>query len=395
MNRAQAPGGGDSPGDGSASRLSKNNRQGTSDPVQPSDLPGPSRRPLAVLAGTTLRDEARAAKYGPGEVVPLSQLAADDLDGDPEIQARPTYRVVDEWRRWMESYQNSHIEFESDDGETIRAPLENSYQDRYARRYYAKLKDFERGARREFEEPTAVMLTLTASHRNAEGGWRCPADHLRDVIDGWNTARKQLHQTLSGADWEYVRIVEPHADGYLHVHVGVVIDAASVDRLDAERFRPVMESHVRECESAGSEAHGLGGVGLDDAVSVGEDVDSIAGYLAEYLSLYNGESALEAPMNEQVAHATTWATNTRRLDFSNGAQAVIADEQFRRETGLRPEDRGEAPAAEQDDDGIGWEVTRLCEVEGRSPDYYDPTSGGVEGGPIDGRDGVDPPKRVG
>jgi hypothetical protein len=348
-----------------------------------------------VREGTTLRDEARAAKYGPGEVVPLSKLSAGDLDGDPEIQARPTYRVVEEWRRWMRDYQNSHIEYESDEGETVRAPLENSYQDRYARRYYAKLKDFERGARREFDDPATVMLTFTASHRNAEGGWRCPADHLRDVVDGWNTARKQLHQVLSGARWEYVRIVEPHADGYLHVHVGVVVDRASVDGLDAERFRPVMRSHVGRCESAGSEAHGLDRVGLGDAVSVGEDVDSIAGYLAEYLSLYNGESALEAPMNEQVAHATTWATNTRRLDFSNGAQQVIADEQFRRETGLRAEDRGECGAAEPDDSETGWEVARLCEVEGRSPAYYDPTSGGVDGGPIDGRAGVDPPRSVG
>jgi hypothetical protein len=345
-----------------------------------------------VRSGATLRDEARAVRFGPGDVVPLAKIGADGLDADDEIQARPTYKVVREWRRWMRSYGNSHIEYESDEGEVVRAPLENSYQNSYARRYYARLKDLERSVAREFDSLTTVMLTFTASHRNAEGGWRCPADHLADVVGGWNTARKQLYHVLDGERWEYARILEPHRDGYGHVHVAVFVDT---DDLDAERFRPVMRSHVGAVGPAGSEAHGLDQAGLGDAVSVSADLESLAGYLSEYLGAFaDGETALDRPMNEQVFYATTWATNSRRLDFSNGAQALIADERFRRETGLRPEDRGGAESAESADESGGgptWEVRSLCEVEGREPRYYDPTSGGVEGGPIDGRGGVDPP----
>lgn len=399
MSRPQGPGGADVGPDGSPSRLSKNNRQGTSEPVEPSDLPGPSRRPVAVQAGTTLRDEARAVKVGPGNVVPLSKIGDDNLDPDDEIQALPTYRVVREWRRWMRSYRNSHIEYQSDEGETVRAPLENSYQTGYARRYYARMKDLERAVERVYESLTTVMLTFTASHRNAEGRWRCPADHMSDVRDGWDTARKHLYDVLDGHRWEYARIMEPHRDGYGHLHVAVFVET---DGLDAERFRPVMESHVRRVESAGSEAHGLKQVGLGDTVSVSAELDSLAGYLSEYLGAYTDGTALDRPMNEQAFLAVTWATNSRRLDFSNGAQALIADERFRRETGLRPEDRGEAesggesgPSDGATSEGPTWEVRSLCEVSDREPNYYNPTSGGVEAGPIDGRDGVDPPRRVG
>ena len=398
MSRAQGAAGADVGPDGSVSRPSKNNRQDRAGAPEPSELPGPSRRPVAVKAGTTLRDEARAVKVGPGEVVPLSKIGADGLDPDDEIQARPMYRVVEEWRRWMRSYENSHIEYESDEGETVRAPLENSYQTAYAKRYYARLKDLERAVEREYESLTTVMLTFTASHRNAEGNWRCPADHLSDVREGWDTARKQLYQMpeLRGVNWEYARILEPHKDGYGHLHVAVFVET---DDLDAEAFRPVMRSHVNRVESAGSEAHGLETPGLGETVSVGGDgeIESLAGYLSEYLGAFAEGTALERPMNEQVFLATTWATNSRRLDFSNGAQELIADEKFRRETGLRPEDRGGAEACEsggEGEDGTTWEVRSLCEVEGREPRYYDPTTGGVEGGPIDGREGVDPPKSV-
>jgi hypothetical protein len=339
-------------------------------------------------------------KVGPGDVVPLSKIGDDALDPDDEIQARPTYRVVREWRRWMRSYRNSHIEYQSDEGETVRAPLENSYQTAYAKRYYARMKDLERAVEREYESLTTVMLTFTASHRNAEGGWRCPADHISDVRDGWDTARKHLYDVLDGYRWEYARILEPHQDGYGHLHVAVFVEA---DGLDAEAFRPVMESHVRRVESAGSEAHGLDVDGLGDTVSVGDDgeIDSLAGYLSEYLGAFTDGTALDRPMNEQAFLAVTWATNSRRLDFSNGAQSLIADERFRRETGLRPEDRGGDESADEsaasdgaESEGPTWEVRSLCQVSDREPNYYDPTSGGVDGGPIDGRDGVDPPRRV-
>jgi len=80
----------------------------------------------------------------------------------------------------------------------------------------------------------------------------------------------------------------------------------------------------------------------------------------------------------------------------------MARERFRRETGLRPEDRGEAMAADRDDrdgaeaasettEATGWSVNSICTVNGRTPTYSDPTTGGVDTTEISGRSGVDPP----
>jgi hypothetical protein len=98
-------------------------------------------------------------------------------------------------------------------------------------------------------------------------------------------------------------------------------------------------------------------------------------------------------------YAVTWATGTRRLDFSNGAQDLIRGEKFRRETGLRPSDRGgceSARAAAEADggDGSGWAVDSICTVRHGSPEYADPTTGGADTTAISGRSGVDPPPDI-
>ncbi|MFD1687636.1 hypothetical protein ACFSAS_18840, partial [Halobellus litoreus] len=254
------------------------------------------------------------------------------------------------------------------------------------------------GVAREFDGMNTAMLTLTASHQNAKGGWRCPADHMRDIMEGYDAARKQLHQVLSGRRWEYARVWEPHADGYGHLHIAVFVEDDG-DDLDAGDFEPVMRSHVENCDPAGSKAHAVDG----DAVSVRDDVENLGSYISEYIGIF-GDETLNRPMTEQMFYAVTWATNTRRVDFSNGAQDLMAREQFRRETGLNPEDRGGEmmerwkdggdPDGEDNDSGQGWEVRQICTVNSGRPEYADPTTGGVETTAIAGRSGVDPPPQI-
>jgi hypothetical protein len=350
--------------------------------VAPGDLPdGTGLRPLSVEPERRLRDEA-----------------VHELSDGP--QARPWYAVLSEWRDWYDGYLRSNIEFDGPDGETVRTELENSYMPKYGKRYYAKLKDFERGVAREFDGMTTAMLTLTASHRNAKDGWRCPADHMRDIMDGYDAARKQLHQVLNGRRWEYARVWEPHADGYGHLHIAVFVedDDGRAD-LRADDFEPVMRSHVENCRSAGSKAHDPAG----DSVSVRDDVENLGSYISEYIGIF-GDETLNRPMTEQMFYAVTWATNTRRVDFSNGAQDLMSREQFRRETGLRPEDRGGKslerwketgdPDGDTGPDVGGWEVSSICTVNHRRPEYADPTTGGVETTAIRGRSGVDPPPEI-
>ena len=375
------------PADGSdaVSRPSLNNRHGPRESlshgdlaVEPDDVPSDAGlRPLSVEAGRILRDEAVRAR-----------------DGEP--QARPTYAVLSEWRDWYYGYLNAHIEYEGPDGEMARTRLENSYQPQYGKRYYAKLKDFERATEREYEGLTTVMLTLTASNENAKGGPRCPADHMRDIMTGYDAARKQLHKALDAHRWEYARVWEPHESGYGHLHIAVFIDDDG-ELVEAGDFEKVMRSHVDNCGPAGWDAHRPDG----NAVSINRDVNNLGTYISEYIGVF-GDDALERPMYEQMFYATCWATGTRRVDFSNGAHEMMARERFRRETGLRPEDRGEAMAADRDDrdgaeaasettEATGWSVNSICTVNGRTPTYSDPTTGGVDTTEISGRSGVDPP----
>ena len=353
---------------GGASRPSKNNCQAGSHGGNAAEsgfgLPaGLGSRPLSVERDVSLREEC------------VHELTSG-------AQATMVRDALRSWRDWFESYENSHITFERDDGKTVRTALENSYMPSYGKRYYAKLKGLERQIEHRYESLTTVMLTFSASHENANGGWRCPADHMRDIAGGWDTARKHLYQALSGRDWEYAKVWEPHEDGYGHMHVAVFVDGEAT----AGEFRPVIEKYTETVKSAGSDAHAL-----DEAVSVNDDVENVGSYISEYIGIF-GDETLNRPITEQLFYAVTWATNTRRVEFSNGAQEMIRDDrkrQRREEAGATPEDRGG-----DEDDGPTWTATEVVVVEDGEPRGGEPSAGGVRTRRIDGRPGADPEKFV-
>jgi len=391
---------------GGGSRPSVNNSQPPTESrsrrnadVDPDALPdGLVNRPVSVRANTGLRDEAILVI---GESGPLGPLDAfEDPPDDAELQGRSVHRVLREWRGWMIGYENSHMEYVDPSGELVRGPLENSYQQRYQRRYYGRIKDWERGIRRDFGALKTVMLTFSASNKNDLGGWRCPADHMRDIADGYDTAYSTLWNVLDGYEWDFAKVWEPHQSGYGHMHLAVAVNDPD-DAISAETFRPVMQSYVSNTDPAGSEAHGLTTVGMGDAVSVNDDVENLGSYIAEYVGMY-GEEALDRSIETQLFYSTCWATGTRRVEFGGSAQDRIARAQFRRETGLRPSDRGgdvfdrwrsgeEPQKATDGASGGSWSVSSICTVRKKEPHHSDPTAGGKRLTPIDGRSGVDPP----
>jgi hypothetical protein len=376
--------------DGADSRLHMNNRHGqvedsttgnsetslstTSEGSAKSQLPRDKRRvPISTTPGETLRQECT--------FTPIRES---------EPKAKHWYSVVQEWRDWYEGYENSHLEFTNPEGETVRGKLTNSYQPEYGDKYYAKLGDLERGIEREYDSLTTAMLTFTCSSLNRQGEPRPAGDCMRDIISAWNTARKMLHKALSAYEWEYARVLEPHKSGYGHLHIAVFIDS---DSINEQTFKGVMESYVDNCTAAGWEAHKP-----ENSVSVNEEMDSLPSYVSKYIGQY-GEKPTERDIEEQMFLAVTWATNTNRVDFSNGAQELITKERFRRETGLRPEDRGEVESDEKIDceqtealegDSEGWDVKRIVSVTKHKNErkYSDPTSGGVEMVEIDGNDSI-------
>ena len=393
---------------------------------------------MSVTEGVSLRDEAVVVRTENGYRIPVEHTDGEHIEQGDAI-ARPWYAVVNEWREWLDSpiYQAGHIEFENELGEIGRTKIENSYMESYSARYYARLKDLERGVRRRFgtDNVTTAMLTTTTTNENAQGGRRCPGDAMREIAGGWDTARKQLPHILEGYEYVYARVWEPHKSGYGHQHIAVFIEDPN-EEIEADDFKPFMQSYTSNTAGAGSEVHSNEacelhdqGNGWDDAVggcddcrspvSVNDDVENIGSYISDYLGIF-GDEPLDRPITEQMFYATCWATKTRRLDFSNDAQDIIKGEEFRRETGLRPEDRGEAenddtdeseptealvdPESQEvlqsgegidaDDPADVWSVKALCAVPSRTPEYSDPVSGGVGSTQIDGLSGVDPPKWV-
>ena len=310
----------------------------------------------------------------------------------------------------MDDYQGTSLVFENDEGDTSSMPMLNSYMAEYSDTYYARLKQFERAVQRHFIEPTTVILTLTASTENDRGLPRAPADHMREIADGWHRARQELYDVLGGHEWEYLRIWEPHESGYGHLHVGLVIDGRA--EIGPGDFVPFLDTYTDKVKAAGTAAHTV-----DKAVSVNDDIENMGSYLSEYLGIYGEEeSVLDRPVAEQIFYAISWATNTRRIEFSRGAQELIDEqrdlerrEERREETDTTPADRGggDTAAAEsrtepregQSGTSTGerapLEVWRLVAIETDDDEREPPPDGGgIDAGPIDGYNGWDRPKRV-
>ena len=279
----------------SSSRPSKSDRAGHREALN---------RPLTVNPGVSLRTEA----------------IADHKDG---LQPKSWGGTVRAWRDWYRDAEETQAVFENPEGDQVKGSDPSRFHPGYADKQYAKLKDLERGIQAEYGRRLhTAMLTLTASTTTEDGEPRPPVDHLLDLDSSWEAVRRELHRVLEGRRWEYLAILEPHDSGYIHAHVAVFVEGVITE----DMFRPVIDAHIRNCPTAGREAH-------ENAVSVkwagGRDTDgddhinNLAIYLAEYLGTY-GESGLEAPENQQMANAVLWATGKQRWRPSNGAQQYMA-----------------------------------------------------------------------
>lgn len=340
---------------------------------------GPSRPPKHKSADPANRPAGPSAagiEYtGPAATTRLATKPDLELreevtaDSGSDRRAVSWASATDEWRDWLAETKEAAAVFEAHDpdaGEDHEkvVPLENRFMEARQKRLYAKLKDVERGARREYGDALhTVMLTFTASTTSGAGDWeRCPANHLDDLLGAWGAVSRELRRTLEGREWEYVRMLEPHGSGHAHVHLALFVRGP----VEAGRFAPVMETHVENCMAAGWEAHDPAG----DAVRVEREVSNVGAYLSEYLMEW-GEEALEAPEHVQRFNALLWATERRRWSASGGA----------REWAASPE--REAPA-------LDWSLTHVEVGDQRHP--VEDGGGEVVKLPLgDAAAGVDPP----
>lgn len=284
-------------------------------------FPDRAVRPLSVSSDVSVREEAASERHESGfRSLPMSDVLREFLD-------------------WYNGYRFAHLRFWSPEGELVRVPMRNSHQPSYGDVYYARLKALESGFLDRAENPHVVMLTLTASNRNSRGGWRCPADHLRDVVDPFGDhVRPALHRALNDKveSWEYAKVLEHHESGYGHLHIGVFVDG----EVSESDFHSAIDAHIEHCEPAGPAAHNYHDSDPEERPisvrRVDPDLDqadytddgaigNVSSYLSEYIGSH-GAGLFDRELPELMFRATAWATGSQRVTFSPGANEIINSE---------------------------------------------------------------------
>lgn len=343
------------------------------------DLAWMSEAPIVTAEGAKVRREAAQESFNPNKEAYAPKSALE---------------VLNEWRDWMDGYEGAYFEYSKGD-KTVKADMVNSYHSEYQEKRYAQLKGLERRLEAEWlsegSQMTTVMLTLSASNRRREvrrddrredlttalddvgenqgviaEEWgdvedeidrsrpRAPGDHMRDIQEGWDTARAQLSKILSGYKSCKIRIWEPHKSGYGHQHIAIFIEGGT--DLQREDFAPFMESFVRNCAPAGQEAHRAEGTpcadhdrartGCSDCKNpvsinqVGEDegeIGNMGSYVLEYVAA-NDEDWKDESLTEQMFNAVTWASSTRRFSPDSTARDLMRRDRYEQDTGLNPQD---------------------------------------------------------
>ena len=287
------------------------------------------RRPLTAHDGVKLREE----------VV--------DEDGNVRTWDVATFAYLN----WLQGYTDDAgaLVFADDDGNRTTVEPNVRFSPDGAKREYARLADMERGLRHEWGDSLhTVMLSLTSSSRNARGGWRCPADHLTEHRGSWDAVRQSIRRAVGDKEHVVARVLEPHESGYVHTHVAVFVRGTA----RREDFHGCIDAHLRNCPTAERPAHEY-----DDCIDVRRVGDEqkegdVIGNLSAYLSAYMAESfdaPDERPRHVRRFNALLWATNTRRVSYSQNAYDFM-------ETG-----RG---LRDDDDDGGDSDLTLI----GYSPD---------------------------
>lgn len=232
--------------------------------------------------------------------------------------------VVWEWRDAVRDNRGQWGTYEDGDGNQTASELTDRFHPDVFDERYAKLNDLVDGLEDEYTTVTTVMLSLTASSTTEDGYARAPVDHFMDVQASNDPVRAALDRVLDDRRFERIVLPEQHESGYTHLHWGVLVEG----RVEVEDFRPVIESHVRNCPTAEWDGHEIDPDNpKQSAVSVREEGESLPAYLMAYTlgdSEEYGHDPLDAPMERQMMYAVLWATNKRYWRPSDGAQSHMA-----------------------------------------------------------------------
>jgi hypothetical protein len=247
------------------------------------------------------------------------------------VEAVQWDEAIRRFQSWYNDQRQTRVVVENDLGDRAAFQTPNRFTPEYREMLYAKAQSLERGLRERWGKLLhTAMLTLTASTTDENGQPRSPVAHLFDLLESWEAVRRALSRVLDDREWEYLAILEPHESGYVHVHLGVFVKGPVV----AEQFQPVMDAHLRNCPTAGREAHQIHPDDPDDdgAVAVhraadrragGGGIENLGAYLAAYMAGEYAAEPSEMPQHVQAFYAVMWATGRQWFRPSNGAQELM------------------------------------------------------------------------
>ncbi len=239
--------------------------------------------------------------------------------------------LISEHDSYLEEKRDKSLVFVGDgqenNGDIMTAPYTHRWTPEYTEMQYAKMNDFVRGAREEYDDPYVVIFpALTASTTNARGEYRPPLDHFDRIKRSWSRGvRYELNHVMDAdrkkdhypaRDWEYLQVWEPTTDagytegGYAHLHPVVVCDG----KVGVERFRSVMQKHVEKCDWAKMEAHDVNEIDIQPL----DQLTNPAAYLFKYLS--KSWHPDDAEPYQRRFDALLHETGYRRWQPSDGAQ---------------------------------------------------------------------------
>ena len=255
--------------------------------------------------------------------------------------------TVEFFEQYINEAEDTVVVLEDEGGSRKYIEQLHRFDETYMRKQYARVKQAERHYTGRYGSNYGVaMLTLTASNTADDGSFVPYLDHLEDLKNGYRRARNRLNKVLADCEeWDYVAIVEPHKSGYAHIHLGVFFAGTE---LETDDFRPVIRSHLSNCDRAGEEAHKVLGqkeyefkktansVSRDSekhelgCVSVEYDDDSKAGmgsYVGSYLAkeLNRESDVTEAEAYLKRFYAGMWASGSQRFMTSQGLKQKTQD----------------------------------------------------------------------
>lgn len=267
--------------------------------------------------------------------------------------------------------------------EIMTVPYTHRWTKEYTQREYARMQDFVRGAKDEYNDPHVVIFpALTASTMTATGDARPPLDHFEQLKRSWaRGTRYELTHSMNAdrekdrypaREWEYLQVWEPTTDagrapgGYAHMHPVVVCDG----KVGAERFRSVLEKHVEKCEWASTEAHDLDGIMIDRL----DELSNPAAYLFKYLG--KSWDLDDAEPYQQRFNGLLHETGYRRFQTSDGAQRWMRDDDGATEPWIYAgvADPDEVATLEQYEDAREFQVDRETGVRSYLSGYGAPES---------------------